>query len=88
MIQVSLISYTPYPERTIAARARISASLVGTMEIMKRLVPRLVDCLIPSGYLSTYKHDSFTFAIESIPRYNNHQMVRHHIASFNEFHPA
>lgn len=88
MIYVSLISYTPDPERTIAAAARVSASPVGATEIMKQLTPQAVDRLLTrlltSGHLSTFEHASFTFAIEGISRVTSHQLVRHRIASFTQ----
>lgn len=55
MIYVSLISYTPDPERTIAAAARISTSSVSATELMKKLTPEAIDLLFNhtpgSGYL-------------------------------------
>ena len=88
MIYVSLISYTPDPERTIAAAARVSTSPVDTKEISKQLTPEAIDRLfthlLTSGHLSTFEHASFTFAIEGISRVTSHQLVRHRMASFTQ----
>jgi len=88
MIYVSLISYTPDPERTIAAAARVSVSQVGATEITKGLTPEAVDRLLThlltSGHLSTFEHASFTFAIDGISRVTSHQLVRHRMASYTQ----
>lgn len=88
MVYVALISYTPDPERTIAAAARVSSSAVGAPELMEKLtaeaVNRLIDRLISSGHLSPLEHASFTFAIEGISRVTSHQLVRHRMASYTQ----
>ncbi|MCK4242007.1 MAG: FAD-dependent thymidylate synthase, partial [Dehalococcoidia bacterium] len=80
MVYVALISYTPDPERTIAAAARVSASPAGASQLMQKLTPQAVDRLltrlISSGHLSVFEHASFTFAIEGISRVTSHQLVR------------
>lgn len=88
MIYVSLISYTPDPERTIAAAARVSTSPVGAAKLKGKLTPEAVDRmltrLLDSGHLSTFEHASFTFAIEGISRVTSHQLVRHRMASYTQ----
>ena len=88
MIYVSLISYTPDPERTIAAAARVSTSPVGATKLMEKLTPEAVDRLLTqllaSGHLSPFEHASFTFAIEGISRVTSHQLVRHRMASYTQ----
>lgn len=88
MVYVALISYTPDPERTIAAAARVSTSPVGAPELMEKLTPeavdRLLSRLISSGHLSPFEHVSFTFAIEGISRVTSHQLVRHRMASYTQ----
>jgi hypothetical protein len=55
MIYVSLISYTPDPERTNAAAARISNSTVGTAEPLKKpttdTADHLFNHMLGSGHL-------------------------------------
>ncbi len=88
MIYVSLISYTPDPERTIAAAARVSTSSVAASKLMEKLTPEAVDRLLTqlltSGHLSPFEHASFTFAIEGISRVTSHQLVRHRMASYTQ----
>ena len=88
MVYVALISYTPDPERTIAAAARVSTSSVGATKLMEELTPqavnRLLTRLIASGHLSPFEHASFTFAIEGLSRVTSHQLVRHRMASYTQ----
>jgi thymidylate synthase (FAD) len=88
MVYVALLSYTPNPERTIAAAARVSASAVGVSELVEKTTPqavnRLIDRLISSGHLSPLEHASFTFAIEGFSRVTSHQLVRHRMASYTQ----
>ena len=88
MVYVALITYTPDPERTIAAAARISTSPASAAELMKRMTPEAVDHLltrlISSGHFSPLEHASFTFAIEGISRVTSHQLVRHRMASYTQ----
>lgn len=87
-VHVALITYTPDPERIIAAAARVSTSAVGVSQLMEKLTPeavnRLIDRLISSGHLSPFEHTSFTFAIEGISRVTSHQLVRHRMASYTQ----
>ena len=88
MVYVALISYTPDPERTIAAAARISTSPASATELKEKITPEAVDRLlrrlISSGHLSPFEHVSFTFAIEGISRVTSHQLVRHRLASYTQ----
>lgn len=88
MAYVALISYTPDPERTIAAAARISTSPASATEFKRKMTPEAVDRLltrlISSGHLSPFEHASFTFAIEGISRVTSHQLVRHRMASYTQ----
>ena len=88
MVYVALISYTPDPERTIAAAARVSTSPARASQLMQKLssqaVDRMLGRLISSGHLSPFEHASFTFAIEGISRVTSHQLVRHRMASYTQ----
>ncbi len=88
MVNVVLLSYTPDPERTIAAAARVSTSPVSAVELLGKLTPdrveRLISRLLSSGHLSVFEHASFTFAIEGISRVTSHQLVRHRLASYTQ----
>ena len=88
LVHVALISYTPDPERTIAAAARVSVSPVTITELWERLSPERADSLLSqllaAGHLSPFEHASFTFAIEGISRVTSHQLVRHRLASYTQ----
>ena len=87
-MQVALIAYTPDPELTIAAAARLSTSPVSALEIREKLTPervaRLLSQLISAGHISPFEHASFTFAIDGISRVTSHQLVRHRLASYTQ----
>lgn len=87
-MRVVLLSYTPEPELTVAAAARVSTSPVSITELMQKLtaerVESLLQQLISAGHLSPFEHVSFTFAIEGISRVTSHQLVRHRVASYTQ----
>lgn len=87
-MKVTLISYTPNPERTVAAAARLCYSPVGVEEIMKDMsdeeAGEFLETIMQMGHLSTIEHASFTFAVEGISRVLSHQLVRHRIASYSQ----
>ncbi len=88
-MQVRLLNFTPNPELTCAAAARLCYSKVSAAEIMQEMsedrVRRLLEMVIASGHHSTIEHASFTFAIDGISRACSHQLVRHRIGiSFDQ----
>lgn len=87
-MEVALTSFTPEPERTIAAAAKLSTSQVSAAELKERMtleqVDKLLTQLISSGHLSPFEHASFTFVIDGISRACSHQLVRHRIASYTQ----
>jgi len=87
-MEVRLIRYTPEPELTVAAAARVSTSgstIAETFEDTSgRAASRLLKRLIAAGHLSPLEHASFTFSIEGISRVTSHQLVRHRIASYTQ----
>lgn len=87
-MQVNLIRYTPDPELTMVAAARVSASPSPVTEHLNKLTPergeRLLRHLISAGHYSPLEHASFTFWIEGISRAASHQLVRHRLASFTQ----
>lgn len=87
-MQVALINYTPEPEATIAAAARLSVSKVSALELLEKMGPEqvagLLKRLLSSGHLSPFEHASFTFAIDGISRVTSHQLVRHRLASYTQ----
>lgn len=87
-MKVTLINYTPNPEETVAAAARLCYSPVGAEDLLKKGdqadTLRFLDMLIKMGHLSPTEHVAFTFAIEGVSRALTHQLVRHRIASYSQ----
>ena len=87
MLKVQLIAYTPDPERTVAAAAKLCYSPVGIDDIREKLdeesTARFVDMLAEIGHESPIEHASFTFGIEGVSRSLLAQITRHRIASFS-----
>ncbi|MGV8083202.1 MAG: FAD-dependent thymidylate synthase [Coriobacteriia bacterium] len=87
-MDVRLLSYTPDPERAIAAAARLcyasesAADLLGTMS--DKAVKSVLKTVISSGHTSTLEHASYTFSISGVSRAMTHQLVRHRLASYNQ----
>ena len=87
-MKVELIAYTPDPEATAAAAARLCYSAQGAADLKQGLsreeITKLINKLISMGHLSPMEHVSFTFAIEGVSRALSHQLVRHRIASYSQ----
>lgn len=99
-MEVKLITYTPEPEKIIAAAAKLCYSESGIETLLDGLTEektmKFVEMLSSMGHESPIEHISFTFGIEGVSRSFLAQMTRHRIASFsvqsqryvkaNEFH--
>jgi thymidylate synthase (FAD) len=87
-VQVQLIRYTPDPERTVVAAARLCYAPIDATRILDELSPtqmdRLLRQVIESGHHSVLEHAGFTFAISGISRVTSHQLVRHRLASYSQ----
>ncbi|MBU0494905.1 MAG: FAD-dependent thymidylate synthase [Chloroflexi bacterium] len=87
-MQVQLIQYTPEPERTVAAAARLCYAPIDAIQLLEQLsaaqIERLLRQVIRSGHHSVLEHASFTFAIGGISRVTSHQLVRHRLASYSQ----
>ena len=87
-LKVRLIQYTPEPEKTIAAAAKLCYSAVGVDEIVEKLTEesteKFLNMLMSYGHQSPIEHVSFTFAVEGVSRSLTHQLVRHRIASYSQ----
>ncbi|HKM39909.1 MAG TPA: FAD-dependent thymidylate synthase [bacterium] len=87
-MQVQLINYTPNPERTVAAAARLCYSKIGAADLVEGLTKEqeanLLAHLVQSGHESPTEHVTFTFGIEGVSRALSHQLVRHRIASYSQ----
>lgn len=88
-MKVTLVSWTPEPERIIAAAAilcyqRATPDEAWEQAANKKRQETLVARLIQAGHWSAVEHVNFTFGIEGISRVCSHQLVRHRIASYSQ----
>lgn len=87
MAKVTLIAYTPNPEKVIAEAARLCYSPASIENIAEGLteekVASFVDMLAEIGHESPIEHASFTFGIEGVSRSLLAQITRHRIASYS-----
>lgn len=86
-MKVSLIAYTPNPEKTVAAAAKMCYAAADVDTVMEGLTEEktasFVDMLSEIGHESPIEHASFTFAIEGVSRALLAQITRHRIASYS-----
>ncbi len=87
MAKVTLLSYTPEPEKAIACAAKLCYSPSGIDTIRNGLteekVASFVDMLAEIGHESPIEHASFTFGIEGVSRSLLAQITRHRLASYS-----
>lgn len=88
ILNVTLLSHTPDPERAVAAAGRLCYSPSTAAQLKESMtleeVGKLVRLLVNSGHLSTFEHASFTFGVDGISRACSHQLVRHRLASYSQ----
>lgn len=86
--KVTLLTYTPNPEMTVAMAAKLCYSPSEISNIRDGLTEEktadFIDMLASIGHGSPFEHASFTFGIEGISRACSHQLVRHRIASYSQ----
>lgn len=87
-MKVELLNWTPDPENTVAAAARLcysDADIARLLEKMQGSTARnLLVKLMDMGHFSPLEHASFTFGVEGVSRALTHQLVRHRIASYSQ----
>jgi thymidylate synthase (FAD) len=88
-MEVKLLTYTPEPEKVVAAAARLCYSPKTAAQVMEDFaaadVNQFISKLVGMGHFSPFEHVSFTFAIDGVSRALSHQLVRHRIgASFSQ----
>ena len=87
MAKVTLIAYTPEPEKTVAAAAKLcySPADIGTLMdgLTEEKTAAFLDMLAGLGHQSPIERASFTFGIEGVSRALLAQITRHRIASFS-----
>lgn len=86
-MKVELLSYTPEPEKVVAAAAKLCYSSAGIDDVLNGLTPEKTDSFIEKlmsmGHQSPVEHVSFTFGIEGVSRALLAQITRHRIASYS-----
>ncbi len=87
MPKVTLLTYTPDPEITIASAAKLCYSPASIDTVREGLDEKkaadFVDMLASLGHESPTEHAYFTFGIEGVSRALLAQITRHRIASFS-----
>lgn len=87
-MHVELLTYTPEPEKIVAAAAKLCYASSDIDSLLNNLtedkVKSFIDRLASIGHESPFEHISFTFGIEGISRACSHQLVRHRIASYSQ----
>ena len=84
---VQLLTYTPDPEKVVAAAARLCYADASVAELLGQppeQSDRLLGRIMELGHFSVLEHASFTFGLEGLSRACSHQLVRHRIASFSQ----
>lgn len=82
-----LLTYTPDPEQTVAAAARLcysAASIDSLVEKSRSDRESLLKKILEMGHFSVLEHVSFSFGVEGISRACSHQLVRHRLASYSQ----
>lgn len=87
MPNVTLIAHTPFPEKTVAAAAKLCYSSATIDDLLDGLTDEkaasFVEMLSEIGHESPIEHASFTFGIEGVSRALLAQITRHRIASYS-----
>jgi thymidylate synthase (FAD) len=87
-MQLQLVAWTPQPDRTCAAAARLCYSdepLERKRDKLKESqVTALIDRVLRNGHLSVLEHACFTFSASGLSRACTHQLVRHRLASYSQ----
>lgn len=86
-MKVSLITYTPEPEKVIASAAKLCYSSSDIETLMNGLTTEKIEAFIKKltdlGHQSPLEHCTFTFGIEGVSRALLAQLTRHRIASYS-----
>ncbi|MBO8154003.1 FAD-dependent thymidylate synthase [Thermovirga sp.] len=87
-VSVELLSFTPEPDRVVAASAKLCYSDVSACNLKEGLSDhqsaKLLAHLVKSGHMSPFEHVAFTFAMDGLSRVCTHQLVRHRLASYSQ----
>lgn len=86
-LKVTLLTYTPEPQKIMAAAAKLCYARADIDTVMEGLTPEktegFIDMLSGLGHESPMEHMNFTFGIENVSRSLLAQITRHRHASFS-----
>ncbi len=86
-LKVTLLTYTPDPQKIMAAAAKRCYARADIDTVMEGLTPEktegFIDMLSGLGHESPMEHMNFTFGIENVSRSLLAQITRHRHASFS-----
>lgn len=86
-MKVTLLTHTPFPEKTVAAAAKLcyaSSDIAALQEgLTEEKTASFLDMLTQIGHESPIEHCSFTFGVEGVSRSLLAQLTRHRIASYS-----
>ncbi len=86
-MKVTLLAYTPDPEKTVASAAKLCYSPATIEQVQEGLTEEktaaFVDMLAQIGHESPIEHANFTFGVEGVSRSLLAQLTRHRIASYS-----
>lgn len=87
MAKVTLLAYTPDPEKNVASAAKLcyAQSDIDTVRegLTEEKTASFVNMLAEIGHESPIEHANFTFGIEGVSRAFLAQITRHRIASYS-----
>ncbi len=87
-MKVTLLNFTPEPEKTVALAAKLcySDSSIGALKEKVRGISyeKFLGKILDLGHLSVLEHAAFVFGIEGLSRAASHQLVRHRLASYSQ----
>jgi len=87
-LNVTLLNFTPEPEKTVTLAARLCYSDSSISELEEKVKglskEKFLGKILKMGHLSVLEHVSFTFGAEGISRATSHQLVRHRLASYSQ----
>ena len=84
-MNVSLIGFTPNPEKMPAMAAKLTHSKIKPEDLdntSNKELQKILEHVVNIGHTSVIEHTSFTFAVSDVSRSLTHQLVRHRIASY------
>lgn len=87
-MRVTLLNFTPDPEKTVMLAARLCYSAVDIAGLARKVnkadAEKFLGRILRMGHYSVLEHASFTFGIEGVSRALTHQLVRHRLASYSQ----